>query len=371
MTIVDPLSNRFLKTQLTNVIGLSYVRVVIFRKLLTMQKIFFVFALAILLVNCKKTNFQNETDASKYQSENLVKKGNGSTSSVITIQPFNVSPTTCETGGTVSGKGFTETGVCYNTSSAPTTANFKVLSGSTASNYSCFISGLNPATTYYVRAYGIKSSGTSYGNEFSFTTLSIPVYGSATDIDGNEYRTIQIGNKTWMADNLKTTRYRDGTSIVNHKDAATWASLTYGVYCDYNDDPNVSETYGRLYNWQAAADTRNIAPAGWHVATQAEWTELSNYLGGSQVAGGKLKEEGTDHWLSPNTYASNLSGFDALGAGIRLYSGSYSLQGSRTDFIVRDASSRNITLGASTGSLTSQLHDQFTYWGRSIRCVKD
>jgi uncharacterized protein (TIGR02145 family) len=144
-------------------------------------------------------------------------------------------------------------------------------------------------------------------------------YGTMTDQDGNVYKTITIGTQTWMAENLRTTKYRDGTAIHNVTDNTAWVALTTGAYCTYNNttDTVVIATYGRLYNWYAATDAHNIAPTGWHLPTDAEWTTLTTYLGGESVAGGKMKETGTSHWITPNAGATNESGFTTLPSGGR------------------------------------------------------
>jgi len=146
-----------------------------------------------------------------------------------------------------------------------------------------------------------------------------------TDIDGNVYQTIKIGNQIWMAENLKVTHYRNGEAIPNIFDDTDWYyNLSTGAYCNYdNNATNADTSYGRLYNWYAVTDSRNIAPTGWHVATDAEWQTLVDYLGGSSVAGGKMKEAGTTHWSSPNTGATNESGFSALPGGYRYGDGTY------------------------------------------------
>ncbi len=150
-------------------------------------------------------------------------------------------------------------------------------------------------------------------------------YGTMTDQDGNTYKTITIGTQTWMAENLRVTKYRNGDPIPNVTDDAAWEALTTGACCTYENTTNKDEiaTYGRLYNFYAATDSRNIAPAGWHVPTDAEWTTLTTYLGGESVAGGKMKEAGTTHWLSPNEGATNSSGFTALPGGFRNYTGTF------------------------------------------------
>ena len=147
--------------------------------------------------------------------------------------------------------------------------------------------------------------------------------GTVTDIDGNVYHTVTIGTQTWMVENLKTTRYRNGDAIPNVTDGTAWGNLTTGAYCNYNNDANNATTYGRLYNWYTVSDNRNIAPTGWHVPTDAEFTTLTTYLGGESIAGGKLKETGTTHWASPNGGATNETGFTALPGGYRHINGSF------------------------------------------------
>jgi len=148
------------------------------------------------------------------------------------------------------------------------------------------------------------------------------VYGTMTDQEGNIYKTITIGTQTWMAENLRTTKYRNGDSIPNITDNYAWPRLTSGAYCNYQhrNNPDSIATYGRLYNAYAASDIRNIAPEGWHVPTDEEFTVLTTFLGGGSVAGGKMKETGTSHWIIQNEGATNESGFTALPAGYRAHS---------------------------------------------------
>jgi uncharacterized protein (TIGR02145 family) len=152
--------------------------------------------------------------------------------------------------------------------------------------------------------------------------------GTMTDQDGNTYKTVKIGNQWWMAENLKVTHYRNGDAIPNVTDSTTWRALTTGAYCNYDNNAGNVATYGRLYNWYAVNDSRNIAPTGWHVPSDAEWQTLMMTLGMSQAdadsegyrgagIGDKLKESGTTHWSSPNTGATNTSGFSALPGGYR------------------------------------------------------
>ncbi len=154
------------------------------------------------------------------------------------------------------------------------------------------------------------------------------------DIEGNVYRTVTIGAQVWMAENLKVTHYRNGDAIPKVTDNTAWSTLTSGAYSNYNNDGGNVATYGRLYNWYAVEDSRNVAPEGWHVPSDAEWKQLEMHLGMSQSLagatgwrgtdeGGKMKEAGTSHWLSPNTGATNESGFSALPSGLRYSVGGY------------------------------------------------
>jgi uncharacterized protein (TIGR02145 family) len=146
-------------------------------------------------------------------------------------------------------------------------------------------------------------------------------YGTVSDADGNTYKTITIGTQTWMAENLRTTKYQNGDDIPEITNNSDWVNLTTAAYSSYDNDTDLDKqaTFGNLYNWFAVSDNRNIAPEGWHVATEAEWATLADFLGGLSVAGGKLKEVGNTHWNNPNTSASNSSGFTALPSGRREY----------------------------------------------------
>lgn len=151
------------------------------------------------------------------------------------------------------------------------------------------------------------------GNDESDVVFNPSItYETVSDISGNTYKTVTIGTQTWMAENLKVTKYNDGSAIPNVANDVEWANLTTGAYRNYNDKDSTVATYGRLYNWYAI-NTGKLAPIGWHVATDAEWTTLVTYLGGQGVAGSKLKETGTTHWTFND--ATNESGFTALPGG--------------------------------------------------------
>jgi len=211
-----------------------------------------------------------------------------------------------------------------------------------------------------------------------------PQTGTVTDIDGNIYQTIKIGDQWWMMENLKVTHYRNGDPIPNVTDGGTWSGLTTGAYCEYDNDPGNVATYGRLYNWFAVDDSRNIAPEGWHVPTDAEWIQLEMHLGMSQMdadaegwrgtdEGGKLKEAGTTHWNSPNTGATNESGFTALPGGYRGYNGDYIGMGFIASFWSSSEDSGVVAWGRGLGYDGSQVYRDISYLqsGFSIRCVRD
>jgi len=160
------------------------------------------------------------------------------------------------------------------------------------------------------------------------------ITGIVIDMDGNVYQTIKIGDQWWMTENLKVTHYRNGDPIPNITANYEWADLTSGAYCNFSNSEGNGDIYGRLYNWYAVNDDRNIAPEGWHVPSDAEWKQLEMYIGMSQAEadgtdwrgtdeGGKLKEAGEIHWYSPNTGATNESGFNALPGGRREESGNF------------------------------------------------
>jgi uncharacterized protein (TIGR02145 family) len=147
------------------------------------------------------------------------------------------------------------------------------------------------------------------------------------DGDGNVYTTVAIGTQIWLLENLKTTKYNDGTDIPLVTDDVTWEGLTTPAYSWYNNNENANkDNYGALYNWYAV-NTGKLCPAGWHVPADSEWTELYTFLGGDAEASGKLRESGTSHWSSPNTGASNSSGFKALPGGFRQVNGTFTKLG--------------------------------------------
>lgn len=150
--------------------------------------------------------------------------------------------------------------------------------------------------------------------------------GSVSDLEGNVYPTIVIGEQDWMVTNLASTIYNDGTPIPNVTDAAAWANLTSDAYAWLDNDVANKDLYGAYYNWYAV-DKRKLCPAGWAMPSRDSWGALVDTLGGKAVAGGLMKEAGPAHWQAPNKGATNLSGFSALPAGERDLTGGFAVQG--------------------------------------------
>ena len=251
---------------------------------------------------------------------------------------------------------------------------FEVI-GTTATNIATFSNtGLTPATTYIYRVYSYNEGGKSptYSIELTLTTYStIP--------------SVTIGTQTWTTKNLDVATYSDGTLIPQVTDPTAWASLTTGAWCYYNNDSANGTTYGKLYNWYAvagiwneaskidASQRKKLAPTGYHIPSDAEWTTLTTYLGGESIAGGKMKATGTSLWLSPNTAATNSSGFTGLPGGLRSYNGTFWNIGHASDWW---SSSEDGTARAMLRFLDSDFGiaygdiDEKEY-GFSVRCLRD
>ncbi|MGQ9620913.1 MAG: FISUMP domain-containing protein, partial [Bacteroidales bacterium] len=243
------------------------------------------------------------------------------------------------------------------------------------------LTGLKPARTYYFRVIAENQGGESNGGEKTFTTTNPRAteinfntnitYGSFVDIDGNNYRTVVIGTQEWLAENLRAVKLNDGTPLSFTPDASTWNSsaFTDPGYSWYNND---SVSYGALYNWYAVS-TGKLCPVGWHVPSDEEWTTMVDYLGGRETAGGKLKEAGVYHWISPNAEATNESGFTAIPAGYRYYSGSFNGIGRYgywwTSSAVSEAEAfyRNLSYAYPNIDRSSSSKKS----GMTVRCIKD
>jgi uncharacterized protein (TIGR02145 family) len=247
----------------------------------------------------------------------------------------------------------------------------------TEDNGSCLIQGAicndgNANTTNDVINANCQCAGSATGN-----VVFVPGNG-VTDIDGTVYTSIVINGQEWMQQNLAVTKYRNGDPIPTGLSNTSWQGTTSGAYAIYNNDAANNTTYGKLYNWYAVNDSRGLCPTGWHVPSDGEWTTFETSLGGSSVAGGKMKsigtiEDGDGLWYSPNEQATNESGFTALPGGYRNIYGTYygiGLYGycwSSTEYLSYNAWNRGLFCGDSNvGRGSSNLH-----YGFSVRCVRD
>ena len=202
---------------------------------------------------------------------------------------------------------------------------------------------------------------------------------TVTDIDGNVYHTVTIGTQVWMVENLKTTKYRDGTPISQITDDELWRTTNEGACCSYDNNVSNSAKYGRLYNWFAVSTPRYLAPAGWHVATDADWATLEAFLGAA-TAGTKIKAVNEWGGTFGNTYATNESGFAALPAGYRtpnyvLSYTAYENLGQMTHWWTSTDHSWNpewaLMAGASSSQPAINRSASDKRCGYSVRCVKD
>jgi uncharacterized protein (TIGR02145 family) len=306
----------------------------------------------------------------------------GNLATLTTLPIGNITNSTAISGGNITNNGgtaVTQRGIVWSTSPSPTTANNSTNDGSGTGNFTSNLTGLTANTTYYVRAYAINSAGTAYGNQVSFTTTTggsgiVSNPGPGVTFNGYTYSTIILGNgQEWMAENLRTANYANGDPIPNVTNGTQWQNLTTGAWVHYNNDSQYENPYGRLYNWYAVSDPRNVCPTGWHVHTDAEWTLLTDYLGGASVAGGKMKSTGTQYWLSPNTDATNESGFSGLPGGYRDNDGTFGFCGydgdwwSSTEYDAVNAWFHNLS-----------YHSGYVYRnglnktsGLSVRCLRD
>jgi len=202
-------------------------------------------------------------------------------------------------------------------------------------------------------------------------SLTITVSSVVVDIEGNTYSIVKIGDQLWMGENLKTTKYNDGISIPLEKNDIAWNNLSTTSFCWFdNNKAMYGDTYGALYNWHAV-NTNKLCPIGWHVPTDEEWITLVDFLGGEDVAGGKLKETGTSHWNSPNEGADNSSGFTGLPGGSRsdlfhsLGDGGRWWSSTQFDDINAWALSVNYTYTSTFWYNYTKSH------GYSVRCIRD
>jgi uncharacterized protein (TIGR02145 family) len=340
--------------------------------------------------------FNTLGDSQNYTNElTLITTLTAGLPTLTTTVSSSITQTTAISGGTISNDGgaaINARGICWSTNPNPTIAlSTKTNDGAGTGTFTSNLIGLTANTIYYIRAYATNSVGTAYGNQLNFTTLqnsaTLNVTGpNITDIDGNTYQSVANCGITFSKQNLNVSKYTDGTPIPEVSNSSQFAALTTGAWCYYNNDPANGTIYGKLYNWYAIAGIydaaslvnpslrKKLAPTGWHIPTDSEWTQLTDCLGGESVAGGKMKSTGTSLWQSPNTAATNESGFSALPGGYRLNGGAFFTKGfdcyfwsSTTAFNENDFWGRN--LGNDYGFV-----DRLSFFNRlalSVRIVKD
>jgi len=221
------------------------------------------------------------------------------------------------------GHGITQRGVCWSTQGTPTIDDSNEVDRTGSSSFTVNLVGLKPNTLYHVRACAVNEQGVGYGIELSFTTKNT---GTVNDIEGNTYATVQIGEQVWIAENLRTAHFSNGDSIPHLPDDNSWKNAEGAALCSYNNEPATVTLYGVLYNWHCVSDSRGLCPAGWHVPTENEWETLVVFLGGDFEAGGKMKSIRMEpmeepYWNSPNSGATNESGFSGLPNGYRKETG--------------------------------------------------
>jgi uncharacterized protein (TIGR02145 family) len=276
---------------------------------------------------------------------------------VSTSEVTEITRTTARSGGNITddrGTSITARGVCWSTGQTPTISDNKTEDGTGAGSFTSSVTGLAPNTSYYLRAYATNSEGTGYGNAMLFTSQEDSSNTFTDPRDGRVYQTVEIGTQVWMAENL----------------AYAPSGGDYWAYA--NDDANV-EIYAYLYDWETALD---VCPTGWHLPSDAEWTELTDFLG--ENAGGKLKstgtiEAGTGLWYDPNTGATNEIGFSALPSGHFHYNGYF-------NGIGRVGCWWSATEGNSNDAWYRRMYCDYSYVSRyginkesgfAVRCIKD
>ena len=301
----------------------------------------------------------------------------GTLATITTTGVTGISGPSALSGGNITADGgstISHRGVCWATTTSPTTANDTTLdgTGTGTGSYTSTLTGLSANTTYYVRAYAINSAGTAYGNEVSFTTGDIYTMGSGvTDIDGNTYTSIILGTQEWMQQNLRVSRFTNGDSIPNGAAVNDWTTggLPYRALTQGPATP-----WGLLYNPYTVRDSRNACPTGWHIPSNTEWLAMFQYLDptytltlGSETAAKMLMD--SLNW--PFVYGDNSSGFSAVGAGV------HGVSNVPNQFTAWWSS--NYTVGFVTNDF---WHIDFTpnpnfilnggaHDGLSVRCIKD
>jgi uncharacterized protein (TIGR02145 family) len=289
-------------------------------------------------------------------------------------------------------------GICWNQSGLPDINGPATKLGpiSAPGEFSSIVSGLDVNKTYYTRAYVVANSVPFYGNEKAFI-IDPDTKNRVSDVDGNIYRTVKIGEQTWMAENLKVTRYADGTPIPYVPEKEGWFHLLREDqgYCWYENYLALGAEFGALYSWPAASrdlygsdlnpsEIQGVCPDGWHLPSDSEWDQLEMYLGMDPEEldkldwrgtdeGGKLKPAGTRDWISPNTGATGETGFNAQPSGFRHGSAEFIGMGTTARYWTATKNGYSYGWYRQLDNDNSAIGRDFqgVYRGHSVRCVKD
>jgi uncharacterized protein (TIGR02145 family) len=350
----------------------------------TFKKLGFFFILLTLVFNsCKK---KDEVSLSEVPI-------------VLTYAVRNIYRTQAECGAhliLVGSSRVTSFGVCWNTTGSPTVTDNFTSDGVVIGQYTIKLKTLAPNTVYYVRAYATNSAGTGYGAEKKFTTLPLGsgidfnsdlTYGTVSDIEGNLYKTIGIGTQTWMAENLRTTRYNDNAEIDLIESRNEWMNTETPGYCWYENNKQLyGNIEGAYYNWLAVISSR-LCPTGWHVPSDIEWKTLEMNLGMTQeqadgegtrgtLEGSAIKEAGTNNWLPEGIAGTNSSGLTGLPGGYRSgYMGIFDEEGLSSHWWTSTGyyPQGNVAYARSLYSGSSGIVRTLRYLreGFNVRCIKD
>jgi uncharacterized protein (TIGR02145 family) len=299
-----------------------------------------------------------------------------------TLPVSNITRTSAVSGGNIISQGalpVTARGVCWGTSLNPTVSGYHTTDGSGPGSFVSSLSGLTPGTLYHIRAYATNSNGTVYGDDITFYTILYINGTGLTDFNGNSYPSVIFGTQEWMSENLKVKNYRNGEIIPNVIVSSEWNGLTSGAYCWYNnDEATYKNTYGALYNWYAVTDSRNLCPAGWRTPVTDDWTTLAGFLGGTDIAGGKMKSTRTfpepqPRWDQPNFGATNISGYNGFPGGYRLQSGIYEEIGRSGYWWNSTVDNSNLTWMRALNFEDDDLgmNEASRKVGFSVRCIKE
>ena len=346
-----------------------------------MKKIAISIIALALLTGCKKDEPTKEKSSNIDQEELLV------TLNTLPVETTNGRGAVIKSNISYGQDGFNfELGVCWSTSPSPTVdnqSNQGVITFTNAGNqiqaaynigdsldFSTVVFGLLTNTKYYIRSFVETVNGIAYGNEESFTTASSNNDGTGViDFDGNNYKTVIIGNQEWMAENLRASKYANGDSIINIEDSTQWSNSTSGAFCWKNNNEVNDTNSGKIYNWHAITDARNICPSGWHVANKNDWDNLVNQLKTDGFEDKVYSALGSMHDLGTGYY-----GFNSDTGSVRYSNNPNGLEFCNTSgawWSIEENGS--IKSGEFFNASGNQFFGNYTYYDPSfnVRCVKD